>query len=163
MDASEAPTPTQATSEIVTPTKITRRIVRRNSTSPSVAGTEYTAASTQSPSAGTGTYDMTMTESINMKSFAQWFEGNMGEDPSYSEILTSTAENRIASSAISKDVLTYIRERKELTAGTFTISKSEARLSSVCATVVQQCPSVSLPSYYPRRLTKCSHYDSAAL
>ena len=79
-------------------------------------GTEYTAASTQSPSAGTGTYDMTMTESINMKSFAQWFEGNMGEDPSYSEILTSTAENRIASSAISKDVLTYIRERKELTA-----------------------------------------------
>lgn len=98
-----------------------RRPVRRpaSSRAPSVAETEYTNVS---GGAG-GTIKVGSTEKINpvekvhIEAIASWFRDNMDGDTTYSEMIETTASQGIISSAVSRNVLDYVRSRMSQSTG----------------------------------------------
>lgn len=84
-----------------------------NNYAASVADTEYTvAASSVAEPEESSSPDMSPLESANMKHFANWIKIQVPEDPTYSEILMSAAEEKSTNNALSKTVLGYIKERR---------------------------------------------------
>ena len=88
-----------------------RRTVRTASYAPSNADTEYTTASVHNPLDTQKSGDMSLLESITMKTFANWCNDNSA-DPVCYELLYSAAENQAVLSPLVDSVLKYIRTRK---------------------------------------------------
>lgn len=106
---------TDAASEVVSvqslvnpPTRARRRVVR----TPSIAGSEYTVASTIDDVQHSPEYDMTQAQATHMKTFSGWFKDNYKHDPSFEVILASAADSKTVDNPLSKDILDYIKMRK---------------------------------------------------
>lgn len=103
------------TSEIVEATSVAKapsRSRRRVTKTESVAGTEYTIASSVGNSNPVSSVDMEPSEKTYMSTFANWFKTNYADDPSYEVILSSAADSRTTDNPLSKAVLEYARSRK---------------------------------------------------
>jgi hypothetical protein len=109
------PIPEDNSSEILSIQSLAKPIVRsrrRVSRNPSVAGSEYTIMSNGEDNQSTTRYDMGSPESIHIKTFSSWFNDNYRDDASFSVILASAADSRMADNPLTRDVLEYIRSRK---------------------------------------------------
>jgi uracil DNA glycosylase len=102
-----------------TPSRIRRPVARRVSKASSVTGTEYTAASITSASAGRvgSKEDINPVESVHIRAIGQWFAENMGGDTTYSEMIETTASEGIVASEFSRRVLAYVRTRISMSTG----------------------------------------------
>ncbi|HAA5746309.1 TPA_asm: hypothetical protein GF876_14720 [Listeria monocytogenes] len=91
-----------------------RRIVYITPTQPSEAGTEYTTVTTMgTDKTRIGGTDMNNVECQNIRCFAEWYSKHMSENPALKETLITASDERVASSEFAKNVLRYIRERRE--------------------------------------------------
>ena len=100
---------TRPTTASVTTSRARRRAVKEPSYAESNTPTEYT---TDTPLNSTLHEDVSAAESVSMKCFGNWCADNIKDDPTYSEILNSAAEERMTPNELSKSVLEYIRLRK---------------------------------------------------
>jgi hypothetical protein len=98
-----------------------RRVVRRvaSSRAPSVAETEYTNVSGGAGSIlKVGSIEkIGAVEKVHIEAIASWFRDNMDGDTTYSEMIETTANQGIISSAVSKNVLDYVRSRMTKSTG----------------------------------------------
>lgn len=92
----------------MSPSRARRRIVKAPA---SVADTEYTADSTQDTQTMGSNSKISEIDSVNMKSFATWCERNIS-DPTYAEMLRSSASDYNPVNELCTQVLEYIRLRK---------------------------------------------------
>lgn len=103
-------------SDIVSTQSLSKPVTRsrrRVSRTPSVADSEYTVVSNADEPRSPGNYDMDQIQSTHMRSFAGWFKDNYKDDPSFQVILSSAADSRTTDNELSKDVLKYIKSRKD--------------------------------------------------
>ena len=94
-----------------------RRTVRRGSSiAPSLADTEYTAASVASgtsisiPVVGTA-INISAVEAVHMKSIGRWISNNMENDTTFSQMIEVTTMDNIVASEFAREVLAYVKQR----------------------------------------------------
>jgi hypothetical protein len=94
-------------------TKPVTRSRRRVSRTPSIADSEYTVVSNADEMRSPGNYDMDQGQATHIRTFAGWLKDNYKDDPSFQVILSSAADSRTTDNELSRDVLAYIKSRKE--------------------------------------------------
>ena len=96
----------------IVPSRARRRVSRQPSYAQSNAGTEYTGVSTIDPLDKDKEGDMSRVESIIMKVFANWCNEH-SKDPVCYELLFNAADSQTILSPLVKELLGYIRDRRE--------------------------------------------------
>ena len=105
---------TQSLSKPVTRSR--RRVIRtpsRTGATPSIADSEYTVVSNADETRSVGNYDMDPGQATHVRTFAGWLKDNYKDDPSFQVILSSAADSRTTDNELSREVLAYIKSRKE--------------------------------------------------
>lgn len=111
-DAASDIVSTQSLSKPVTRSR--RRVVRTPSVAaPSVADSEYTVVSNADEARSIGNYDMDPGQATHVRTFAGWLGDNHKDDLSFQVILSNAADSRTTDNELSRDVLNYIKSRKE--------------------------------------------------
>jgi hypothetical protein len=116
-DKTEAPVKVEdAVSDVVSVQSLSRPVTRsrrRVSRTPSIADSEYTVVSNADENRTPGNYDMDQGQATHVRTFAGWLKDNYKDDPSFQVILSSAADSRTTDNELSRDVLSYIKSRKE--------------------------------------------------
>ncbi|ESZ94276.1 hypothetical protein SBOR_5344 [Sclerotinia borealis F-4128] len=108
-DEKETPTPSVAPSVRNPKVRRVRRVVSSAEPPQSDAGTEYT---TDLPTGDSKTKEIRVEEATHVRSFAEWCKSAIPDDPVFSEILFTSAEDLTIHNELCKNVLVYIRDRK---------------------------------------------------
>lgn len=104
------PTPSVAPSTRVSKARRVSRRVPSITYAQSEADTEYTVEHNTSH---TKIGEIRVEEATHIRSFAEWAKNNIPEDPVFSEVLFSSADDQTIHNELSKNVVAYIRTRKD--------------------------------------------------
>ena len=105
----------QPTSDIISTQSLSKPISRsrrRVTRTPSAAESEYTVVSNADEARPSNSYDMDQVQSTHIRTFSGWFKDNYKDDPSFQVILSSAANSRTTDNELSRDILEYIKSRK---------------------------------------------------